>query len=269
MEKHAKVFMTIARLWANESHCERNKVGAVLVKNGEVFAHGYNGTLMGDDNSCEEPITICPKCGRRLVRDKDAVRVSVERDNEYYKVTCPACKHERVLEKRDFPMMTKDGIMHAEQNAILFSARDGKSTKGATMYVTTSPCINCASMIFHAGITKVVYKDEYKDKRGIELLKRKGVEVVKFDEETEIDLESLRAVSVEEYEKMYEEQTKRLLNEKIKDKENGCKEEDEIERILREGLRSIFSKLKSFTEEGEKIKKVIEEEVEKFKKETE
>ena len=215
MEKHSKVFMKIAELWAKESYCKRNQVGAVLVKNGEVFAHGYNGTLMGDSNNCEEYIYICPKCGKRLIKNKDAKKIK----KGLYEVFCPVCKYKQKIKEKSFKLMTKDGVMHAEQNAILFSARDGKSTQGATMYVTTSPCINCASMIFHAGIKKVVYKNEYKDKRGIELLKRKGVEVVKFnedsendlDEDSEIDLDKVLPVSTKDYKNMYKKHVKYLL----------------------------------------------------------
>ena len=73
---------------------------------------------------------------------------------------------------------TKPYVLHAEANAITKIARSNNNSNGATLYVTTSPCIECAKLIIQAGIIRVVYGEEYHIMDGIELLKRVGVEVV-------------------------------------------------------------------------------------------
>lgn len=73
---------------------------------------------------------------------------------------------------------TKPYVLHAEANAITKIARSNNNSNGATLYVTTSPCIECAKLIIQAGIIRVVYGEEYHIMDGIELLKRAGVEVV-------------------------------------------------------------------------------------------
>ena len=72
-------------------------------------------------------------------------------------------------------------VLHAEANAITKIARSSNSSEGATMYVTTSPCIECAKLIIQAGITRVVYKDEYRLTDGVDLLRKAGIEVEKVD----------------------------------------------------------------------------------------
>lgn len=77
---------------------------------------------------------------------------------------------------------TKPYVLHAEANAITKIARSNNNSYGATLYVTTSPCIECAKLIIQAGIVRVVYGEEYHIMDGIELLKRAGVEVVYLEE---------------------------------------------------------------------------------------
>jgi len=72
---------------------------------------------------------------------------------------------------------TKWYVLHAEANAILKVANSTQSCKGATLYITLSPCQQCSKLISQAGITKVIYANEYKDTSGIEFLKKAGVEV--------------------------------------------------------------------------------------------
>ena len=74
--------------------------------------------------------------------------------------------------------VTKPYVLHAEANAITKIARSNNSSNGATMYVTASPCIECAKLIIQAGIKRVVYSEKYRLEDGIELLKRAGIEVV-------------------------------------------------------------------------------------------
>lgn len=73
---------------------------------------------------------------------------------------------------------TKPYVLHAEANAITKVACSNNSSQGATMYITASPCIECAKLIIQAGIRRVVYSDEYRSTEGVELLRRAGIEVV-------------------------------------------------------------------------------------------
>ena len=78
---------------------------------------------------------------------------------------------------------TKPYVLHAEANAITKVAKSGNSSSGATLYVTSSPCMECSKLIIQSGISRVVYKDEYRLDDGINLLRRAGVEVVKLGED--------------------------------------------------------------------------------------
>ena len=74
--------------------------------------------------------------------------------------------------------VTKPYVLHAEANAITKIARSNNSSDGATLYVTASPCIECAKLIIQSGIKRVVYSEKYRLEDGLELLKRAGIEVV-------------------------------------------------------------------------------------------
>lgn len=74
--------------------------------------------------------------------------------------------------------ITKPYVLHAEANAITKVARSHNSSMGATMYVTTSPCIECSKLIIQSGIRRVVCSDRYHNMDGCELLQRAGIEVV-------------------------------------------------------------------------------------------
>ena len=74
--------------------------------------------------------------------------------------------------------VTKPYVLHAEANAITKIARSYNSSDGATLYVTASPCIECAKLIIQAGIRRVVYSEKYRLEDGIELLRKAGIEVV-------------------------------------------------------------------------------------------
>ena len=73
--------------------------------------------------------------------------------------------------------VTKPYVLHAEANAITKLARSGNNSEGSTLYVTASPCIECAKLIIQAGICRVVYAEKYRLTDGIDLLTRAGVEV--------------------------------------------------------------------------------------------
>ena len=77
--------------------------------------------------------------------------------------------------------VTKPYVLHAEANAITKVARSGNSSEGATLYITDSPCMECAKLIIQSGITRVVYAREYRIIDGVDLLRRAGIQVDKFE----------------------------------------------------------------------------------------
>lgn len=123
-------YLRMAAIWAENSYCQRHKVGALVVKEKMIISDGYNGTPSGFENVCEDA----------------------------HGVTHPY-------------------VLHAEANAITKLARSGNNSDQATLYVTASPCIECAKLIIQAGIRRVVYAEQYRLTDGIDLLRRAGVEV--------------------------------------------------------------------------------------------
>lgn len=77
---------------------------------------------------------------------------------------------------------TKPYVLHAEANAITKVAKSGNSSEGATMYVTTAPCLECSKLIIQAGIKRLVYRDSYRITDGIDLLRKVGIEIVNLSE---------------------------------------------------------------------------------------
>lgn len=132
-------YLRMARIWAENSYCQRRKVGALIVKDKMIISDGYNGTPSGFENVCEDPATG----------------------------------------------LTKPYVLHAEANAITKVARSNNSSDGATLYITASPCIECAKLIIQAGIKRIVYSDIYRLGDGINLLKRAGIECVQLDDKIE------------------------------------------------------------------------------------
>lgn len=74
---------------------------------------------------------------------------------------------------------TKPEVLHAESNAIAKLARSPESGEGASIFITHSPCIDCAKLIYQSGIATVYYKNAYRSTQGIEFLNRSDIEVVK------------------------------------------------------------------------------------------
>lgn len=135
-----KVYMQNAINMATLSHAVRKKVGCILVTPENLQIGAYNGTPNGWSNCCEYEETT---------------------DD-------PHCKHKTHL-------VTHSHVIHSELNAILHAARQGVSVKGSTIYISLSPCASCSAMIAQAGIKRVVYREEYRDRSGINLLKEHGI----------------------------------------------------------------------------------------------
>lgn len=84
------------------------------------------------------------------------------------------------IEMEDGSLVTKPEVLHAEANAITKLARSTQSSEGATIYITDSPCIQCAKLIIQSGIKRVVFDRPYKNTEGVELLKKAGIEVCRI-----------------------------------------------------------------------------------------
>ena len=154
-EELDKYYLNVAKVCANNSKAIRKKVGAILVKKLQIISDGFNGTPRGFDNCCED--VICKKPDN-IICNKD----------------CFNCKYAELV--------TKSEVLHAETSCLMKACVSGNSTEGGTLYVTLSPCINCAKLIIQAEIKRVVYLEDYRDNSGIELLKKFGIEVVKLNE---------------------------------------------------------------------------------------
>jgi dCMP deaminase len=122
------IYMELAVNLARRSHCIKRHVGAVLVKDTRIISIGYNGPPSGTHNCDEEwPERGCPR------DSKGGCSLAI----------------------------------HAEQNAILYAVKNKSSVGGATLYVTLSPCLACARIIYTMGISNVIYLKSYAEHKGI------------------------------------------------------------------------------------------------------
>lgn len=118
--------MKIALTVSTASYCKRKQVGAVIVKDNNIVAIGYNGTISGSDNNCED-------CNGNTLNE----------------------------------------VLHAETNAIAKCSASSTSSCDSEMYVTLSPCFDCAKIIIQSGIKRLYYLEKYRDESGLNLLKNK------------------------------------------------------------------------------------------------
>jgi len=144
------IYMELAVNLAKRSHCIKRHVGAVLVKETRIISIGYNGPPAHTHNCDEEfPETGC---------DRDS------------KGSCTLA-------------------IHAEQNAILYAVKNKASVEKSTLYVTLSPCLSCARIIYSIGISKVIYLKSYAEYKGlqsdegIDFLSKFGVECIRYEGE--------------------------------------------------------------------------------------
>ncbi|MEP0369331.1 MAG: dCMP deaminase family protein [Cyclobacteriaceae bacterium] len=146
------IFMELAVNLAKRSHCIKRHVGAVLTKDTRIISIGYNGPPAGTHNCDQEfPDTGCPR------DSKGGCSLAI----------------------------------HAEQNAILYAVKNKTEITGATLYVTLSPCLACARIIYSVGITNVIFLKSYAQYKGItndegvDFLRRFGVNVTQYEGEIE------------------------------------------------------------------------------------
>jgi dCMP deaminase len=139
-QKWVDAFMDTASRFAQLSSAKRLQVGAVVVKDNRIISIGYNGMPSGWDNTCEHVVQ----------HSDDTVELK-----------------------------TKDEVIHAEANAISKLAKSGDSGNGAYLFCTHAPCIHCAKIVYGAGISKVYYRNSYRDTDGIDFLTKCNIEVEK------------------------------------------------------------------------------------------
>ena len=131
-QKWIDAFMDTADRFAQLSSSRRLHVGAVVVKENRIISIGYNGTPAGWDNNCENEFGLDFNGNPTLV--------------------------------------TKDEVIHAEANAISKLARSNDSGLGGAMFITHAPCVDCAKLIYGAGINTVYYRNSYRDTSGLDFL---------------------------------------------------------------------------------------------------
>lgn len=170
-KQYDTAYMQMAEAIGKLSYAIRNKVGCIIVsENGQVISQGFNGTPAGYDNCCEDMECTC----KWIHGCQYTVEPVADMQIDY----CATANDGEPCDK--LKLITKKEVLHAESNAISKCAKWISSTEGATLYVTLSPCFECAKMIIQAGIKRVVYKDEYRDKDGIDFLKKNNIKVDKI-----------------------------------------------------------------------------------------
>ena len=142
-QKFIDAYMDVAERFAQLSSATRLQVGAIVVKDDRIISIGYNGMPSGWDNVCEEK-----------VYDTSA--------------------------ESTYQLKTKPEVLHAESNAIAKLARSAESGEGATIFITHSPCIDCAKLIYQSGINTVYYRNAYRSTAGTDFLNKSGIKVVKI-----------------------------------------------------------------------------------------
>ena len=130
--------MKTAETFAELSHARRLHVGAIVVKDDRIISIGYNGMPAGWDNNCEDTIQ----------HSDDTITLK-----------------------------SKPEVLHAETNAIAKLAKSTESGDGAVLFVTHSPGLDCAKLIFQRGIRSVFYRNSYRSTDGTKFLERSGVTV--------------------------------------------------------------------------------------------
>ena len=140
-------YMQTAKTFAELSHARRLHVGAIVVKDDRIISIGYNGMPAGWDNNCEEEVVVAVVDGYPQREIKE--------------------------------LKTRPEVLHAETNAIAKLARSNESGFGSDMFITHSPCLDCAKLIFQSGIKRVWYGEAYRNTDGIEFLTKSGIEVNK------------------------------------------------------------------------------------------
>ena len=140
-QKFINAYMEVAKTFANLSSATRLQVGAIVVKDDRIISIGYNGMPSGWDNCCEE----------------------WDGEDDWGNTI----------------LKSKPEVLHAESNCIAKLAKSPESGDGASIFITHSPCIDCAKLIYQSGIATVYYKNDYRSTQGIEFLIKSNVRIIK------------------------------------------------------------------------------------------
>ena len=154
-QKWINAFMDTAERFAQLSSAVRLHVGAVVVKDERIISIGYNGTPAGWDNTCEDKV-YCD-------------------DGDWSEQLLPKTANQWMKYK----LVTKKEVIHAEANAISKLAKSNESGLGSVMFVTHAPCVDCAKLIYGAGINKVYYRQAYRNNDGLDFLTKCNIETEK------------------------------------------------------------------------------------------
>lgn len=155
--------MDTAERFAQESYAVRLQVGAIVVKDDRIISIGINGMPSGWENVCEHKFYICDDPEHFLTMSE-----------EQQKHTYP---HED--DRGRYYLKSKQEVLHAETNAISKLAKSGESGDGAAIFITHSPCIDCAKALYQAGIKEVYYRNDYRSSDGIRFLEKCNIPVEK------------------------------------------------------------------------------------------
>jgi dCMP deaminase len=147
------------------SRAVRLQVGCVIVKNDNIISFSWNGTPSGWDNSCEDREYMSPDAGMWISPDE------IFSEWPYREMVDGI--------SRRYRLKTKSIVLHAERNALDKLARSHESGLNAQMFITHSPCIECAKSIYGSGIKNVFYCEEYRSSEGTEFLLNCGISVEK------------------------------------------------------------------------------------------
>lgn len=152
--------MKSAYNYADCSSAVRLKVGAIIVKDDAIISIGYNGQPSGWDNICEDKIYLAPTAGGWMDIDEiDRQFPFIDENNNRYK------------------LQTKSTVLHAESNAISKLAGLTGGGKGASLFVTHCPCLECAKLIHQTKIKEVFYSESYRSTDGIDFLLKCNIPV--------------------------------------------------------------------------------------------
>jgi len=167
-QKYIDLYMDWAKRCAELSHARRLHVGAVIVKDDTVISYGYNGMPAGWDNDCEDKDWMDGDAGGWL------------NPEEIYERWPHVEYNEEAEEEYRFRWKTKPEVLHAESNAIAKLAKSSNSGKDADIFITHSPCLDCAKLIYQSGIRRVYFGEHYRDNAGIQFLEKSKIEIIQI-----------------------------------------------------------------------------------------
>lgn len=167
-EKFIQAHMKVAEIYSQLSYAKRLKVGAIIVKEDRIISIGYNGTPSGWNNSCEEIVWM------------DYYSAKTYNSKELEEMF-PHIGYNDKGEEFRYKLKTKPEVLHAEANAISKLARSNESGQGASMFTTHAPCLECAKIIYGAGIKKVYFKKHYRDMSGLDFLNKCNIGVEQIE----------------------------------------------------------------------------------------